>query len=66
MQAMGWYDRYVAEAPSGVWAADALGRRMVILNNTRGTAAAVAAAKDYLERFPAGPYAGFARKILGP
>jgi hypothetical protein len=65
-QAISWYERYVAEAPSGVWVADALGRRLVILNESQGGPAAQTAAKEYLERFPSGPYAGFARKILTP
>lgn len=65
-QAISWYERYVAEAPSGVWVADALGRRMAILNESQGGPAAQTAAKDYLDRFPSGPYAGFARKLLTP
>jgi ferric-dicitrate binding protein FerR (iron transport regulator) len=64
-RAIGWYDRYVAEAPTGTWVAEALGRRMVLLKNSQGAAAAEPAAKDYFSRFPDGPYAGFARKILG-
>jgi len=64
-EAISWYERYVAEAPAGAWVADALGRRMVILNNTSGGSLAQNAAKDYLQRFPHGPYAGFARIIVG-
>jgi hypothetical protein len=64
--AIAWYERYVAEAPAGVWVADALGRRMAILNQTSSGPTASAAAKEYLSRFPSGPYAGFARKILLP
>jgi TolA-binding protein len=65
-RAMGWYERYVAEAPKGAWVADALGRHLVLLNGTQGAASAQGAAKNYLGRFPNGPYAGFARTILGP
>jgi len=65
-QAISWYECYVAEAPTGVWVAEALGRRMAILNDSSGGPAAQTAAKEYLERFPSGPYAGFARKILTP
>lgn len=65
-QGISWYERYVAEAPSGVWVAEALGRRMAILNESRPGPTAKAAAKEYLDRFPSGPYAGFARKILSP
>lgn len=65
-QGISWYERYVAEAPSGVWVAEALGRRMAILNESRPGPTARIAAKEYLERFPSGPYAGFARKLLSP
>ncbi len=64
-QAIAWYDQYIAEAPTGAWVADAFGRRMVILNSTSGGASAQSTAKDYLKRFPNGPYAGFARVIVG-
>jgi ferric-dicitrate binding protein FerR (iron transport regulator) len=62
--AIGWYDKYTTEAPGGVWAAEALGRKLVLVHQLRGHNAAVAPAQDYLSRFPSGPYAGFARKIL--
>ena len=64
-EAISWYERYVSEVPAGAWVADALGRRMVILNSTSGGLSAQSAAKDYLQRFPHGPYAGFARIIVG-
>lgn len=63
--AIGWYERYVAEAAGGSWVAEARGRTMVILHNTKGPAASVPAAKDYLANFPNGPYAGFAKQIQG-
>jgi TolA-binding protein len=62
--AMGWYDAYMAEAPQGVWAADATGRRLVLINQQQGKEAALGPAREYLARFPTGPYAGFARKLL--
>jgi hypothetical protein len=62
--AMNWYDKYQTESPNGVWLADALGRKLVLSNQLRGRDATLGAAKEYLERFPAGPYAGFARKLL--
>src|SRR5512133_445794 len=65
-QGISWYERYVAEAPSGVWVAEALGRRLAILSESQAGPSARAAAKEYLERFPSGPYAGFARKLLAP
>jgi TolA-binding protein len=64
--AIGWYEQYVAEAPSGAWVAEALGRRMVLLNAAQGAEGARKAAEDYLLRFATGPYAGFAQKILQP
>jgi hypothetical protein len=64
--AISWYEQYVAESPSGVWVAEALGRRMVLLNAAENAAAARKAAQDYLLRFATGPYAGFAQKILQP
>jgi transmembrane sensor len=62
--AMNWYDKYQTESPNGVWIADALGRNLVLSNQLRGRDATLGAAKEYLERFPTGPYAGFARKLL--
>jgi hypothetical protein len=62
--AMTWYDKYLAESPNGVWIADAMGRRLVLMNQLQGKEATLAAAKEYLDRFPTGPYAGFARKLL--
>ena len=62
--AIGWYEQYVAESPAGVWVAEALGRRMVLLNAAQSADAARKAAQDYLRRFATGPYAGFAQKIL--
>lgn len=64
--AIGWYEQYVAESPAGAWVAEALGRRMVLLNAAQSGAAAQKAAQDYLQRFATGPYAGFAQKILQP
>ena len=65
-QAIGWYEQYVEEGPNGAWVADALGRRMVILNGTSGRGAARTAATEYLKRFPHGPYAGYAGLIMEP
>lgn len=64
--AIGWYEQYVADSPAGAWVAEALGRRMVLLNAAQSADAARKAAQDYLQRFATGPYAGFAQKILQP
>jgi len=65
--ALEWYDRYLAEEPRGVHASQALGRRMLILHRRGDTALATATAREYLERFPRGPHAASAKKIVtGP
>jgi TolA-binding protein len=62
--ALNWYDEYLKRAPTGGYAAEALGRKMVILNQTSSKAQARAIAETYLSRFPQGSYAGVARAIL--
>ena len=59
-------DRYLAEAPQGPLAAEALGRRMVALRHLGEVEACRKAARDYLRRFPSGPYAGVAGEIAEP
>ncbi len=61
-----WLDVYLAESPSGVYAAEALGRKLSMTRRLRGKAAAAGLARDYIERYPTGPYAGTARDILQP
>jgi hypothetical protein len=63
-RAVAWYDRYLAEAPSGVYASEALGREMVAVQKLHGTARARAIAEEYARRFPSGTYAGAARALL--
>ena len=58
-----WYERYLSESPQGVYASQALGRRMMLIYKQRGPGAASAAAVDYLARYPNGPYAAAARKL---
>ncbi|HEX2673024.1 MAG TPA: hypothetical protein VHM25_19220, partial [Polyangiaceae bacterium] len=62
--ALGWYETYLAESPTGPYAAQALGRRMMIVHRRDGIAASAALAREYLKRFPQGPYASAAHKIL--
>jgi TolA-binding protein len=62
--ALNWYNTYLKEAPQGAFAAEALGRRLVLLERTAGTAAARDSAESYLRRFPDGPYARVAQQIL--
>jgi ferric-dicitrate binding protein FerR (iron transport regulator) len=61
--AIGWYDRYLAEAPSGEFASEALGRKLVAQQRVSGPASARPTAQEYLRRFPQGPYAAKAREL---
>jgi hypothetical protein len=60
--ALRWYDVYLAEAPNGTFAAEAVGRKLVILRASN-PAQARALAEEYLARWPKGPYAAVAREI---
>jgi hypothetical protein len=62
--ALDWYDCYLRESPNGAFVRPVLGRKMVLVQKLRGTAAARPIALQYLERFSDGPYAGSARKLL--
>ena len=63
--ALGWYDRYLAEAPSGAYVSEALGRKMMVLERTGRHDEAVALAADYLRRFARGSYAHAASALVG-
>jgi hypothetical protein len=62
-QAIAWYDEYLAQAPTGSYAAEALGRKMILTDERGGPSAARPIADEYLRRFPAGSYAGSARAL---
>jgi len=62
-RALDWYGTYLAESPNGRFASDALGREMV-LSAAIERARAVPLARQYLDRFPSGPYASHARSII--
>jgi hypothetical protein len=62
--ALPWYDLYLAEAPTGAYAAEALGRRMLILGAQERGQRAREAARSYLEAHPRGAYVPQARQIL--
>ena len=67
--AVGWYERSLAEAPSGPLAPEALGRKLAALARLPGAeaqAAAGAAARLYLDRFPSGSHAARARALVAP
>jgi hypothetical protein len=62
-EALRWLNVYVSEAPRGVYAAEAYGRRLSLTERLRGRSAARPLAREYLERFPEGAYAQSARGI---
>ena len=61
--ALSWLDLYLTEAPSGTYASEALGRKMKLVQELSGSAAARPLAGDYLRRFPSGTYAQAAHAI---
>ncbi len=65
-EAIGWYDEYLARAPTGPLGGEALGRKMTLTDKLEGPARARVLAEEYLRRFPKGNYAGSARELLAP
>lgn len=63
-EALRWLDTYVSEAPRGVYAAEAYGRRLSLTERLRGRGAALPLGREYLERFPQGAYAQRARALV--
>jgi hypothetical protein len=63
--ALAWYERYLDEAPHGSYVAEALGRKMMAVEELHGAAAARNVAEQYLRQFPRGSYAGAARALRG-
>jgi hypothetical protein len=61
--ALAWYERYLREAPSGAYAAEAMGRMMLVLERQQRTNQARDVAIAYLRRFPQGVYARAARAL---
>jgi transmembrane sensor len=62
--AVTWFQRYLAEAPSGPLAREAAGRLVELWNQLGQTAAARSAADSYLKSYPSGPHAGLSRSVL--
>jgi len=62
--ALAWYRRYRAEAPTGPYASEALGREMLAIEHLQGPAQAQLLAGEYLRRFPNGTYLLRARALL--
>jgi hypothetical protein len=63
-KALGWYEEYLTQAPTGTYASEALGRKMMATRALAGVARARPIAEEYLDRFPLGTYAGAARALL--
>ena len=63
-EALQWYDRYLVDAHDGVGVADALGRKMTLLERSNQRAEALAVAREYLRRSPQGTYANAARELV--
>lgn len=62
-QALAWYDSYLTDSPHGRYAAEALGRKMLVVQRLKGTAEARVLAEEYLRRYPEAAYAELARKL---
>ena len=65
-EAISLYLQYEREAPNGPLVAEAVGRRLLLLQATGDRSGTERLARDYVTRFPDGPYAGVARKIVLP
>jgi TolA-binding protein len=63
-KAITWYEAYLAQAPDGTYASEALGRKMMATSKLDGATRAQPVAEEYLRRFPSGTYAGAARALL--
>ncbi len=60
-----WFDTYLAEAPDGDFAAEALAGKMRAVATLSGAASAKPLAVEYLRRYPKGIHVKTARKIAG-
>jgi hypothetical protein len=63
-EALRWYDGYLRESPHGAFAAEALGRKLVVVVRSGDAEAARAVAKLYLQRYARGAHAAYARELL--
>lgn len=59
-----WFDRYLTERPDGALTREALGRLVECREDAGDRVAAELAAKQYLARYPNGPHATLARRIV--
>jgi ferric-dicitrate binding protein FerR (iron transport regulator) len=63
-EALRWLNAYLSEASGDVYASEALGRKLAVVQKLQGPGPARAIAEDYLARFPKGAYAPTARALL--
>ncbi len=61
--ALSWFETYLMEAPDGVYASEALGRKMLLVQQIDGNDAARPLAEAYVRRFPSGTYARTAHAL---
>ena len=66
VEAARWFSQYLAEQPTGALAREASGRLLEALTQAGQPEQARTAAKAYLERYPEGPHAPYARSLLEP
>jgi hypothetical protein len=64
-EAAGWFETYLGERPSAPLTREALGRLVEARIDEGNEAAARKAATHYLARYPDGPHATLARRVLG-
>jgi hypothetical protein len=62
-QAITWYSEYLSRSSDGSYAAEALGRKMILTNQVAGPERARPIAEEYLRRFPQGSYAAAAHTL---
>jgi tetratricopeptide (TPR) repeat protein len=62
--AIGWFQRYLSEAPSGPLAREAEGRLIELFRQSGNLVQARSAAQRYLEKYPTGPHAALAESML--
>ena len=61
--ALDWYERYLDESTSGIYASEALGRKMTVVRRLYGAPRAQHIAEEYRRRFEGGTYAAAARAL---
>jgi hypothetical protein len=62
--AVRWFSAYLAEQPAGAWAREAMGRLAEAHFAMGNKVLARDAAQKYLNRYPSGPHADFAKMVL--